>query len=586
MKAFNLFFSVILTCTIVSCETSPKQTNAEVANQQLDKIFEDYRNFTYYTYPEYATYEGIHDYNDRLSNQSNVAYDQYMDSIKTIKETVLAIDKASLSSNDQLNYDLFLYKLTQEIAQYEMGIENYLAFTQQQGYHIYFPQITGYQPFETEKDIENYIKRLQQFKTEADHLIEGLKEGQRKGIVLSCNITTQVLAQLEGFSNMSVEESPLYTVITKSEAAKSNKAAIKLAIEESVQPGYQALYNYYKDEYHPNCRSEIGISSVTGGKAYYEFLVKKYTTSDLTPDEVFNIGQSEVARIEKEMQQVQDELGFGNLSKIEFFNELRTNTDFYYTEKEDLLNGFRAILDTMDTKLPQLFGKLPKTPYDLKEIEEYRAVAAPAAYYYNAPEDGSRPGYFYVNTNNLSARPKYTMTALALHEAVPGHHLQIALEKEMDEVPWFRTNMGVTAFIEGWGLYAEYLGYETGMYEDPLQKIGALTFEMWRACRLVVDVGMHYKGWTREEAINYLKENLPITEPDIISEVDRYIAMPGQALAYKIGELKLKELRANAQKQLGDKFDIKSFHDAILENGSLPLSILESNIDEWIKNNQ
>ncbi|MEZ5007192.1 MAG: DUF885 domain-containing protein [Chitinophagales bacterium] len=586
MKAFNFLLSLIFVCSIVSCGTSSKQNNGEVTRQQLNKIFEDYRSFQYYSYPEYATYQGIHDYNDRLSNQSNASYDQYMDSIKSFKKTVLAIDKASLSSNDQLNYDLFLYKLTEEIMQYELEIEKYLMFTQQQGYHIYFPQITGYQPFETENDIENYIKRLQQFKTEAGHLIEGLKEGQSKGIVLSCNITTQVLAQLEGFVNTSAEASPLYTVIEKSEVAKSNEAAIKLAIEESVQPGYQALYDYYKNEYHPNCRTEIGISSVNGGKPYYEYLVKKYTTSDLTPDEVFNIGQSEVARIETEMKKVQEELGFSNLSKLDFFTALRTNPDFYFTEKEDLLNGFRAILDTMDTKLPQLFGKLPKTPYDLKEIEEYRAVAAPAAYYYNAPEDGSRPGYFYVNTYNLSARPKFTMTALALHEAVPGHHLQIALEKEMDDVPWFRTTMGVTAFIEGWGLYAEYLGYETDMYKDPLQKLGALTFEMWRACRLVVDAGMHYKGWTREEAINYLKENLPITEPDIISEIDRYIAMPGQALAYKIGELKLKALRANAEKQLGDKFDVKSFHDAILENGSLPLSILESNIDEWIKNNQ
>lgn len=582
MKIYKLILLIAILFSNVSCETKQKPSSLPHANEKLSAIFGNYRSFQYYTFPQYATYEGFHDYDDRLADQSIAAYDRYIDSIKLIKSTVLTIDKAALSPSNQLNYDLFLVKLNEDIDENELRIGNYLTFSQQNGFHIYFPQITGIQPLKTEKEVQNYIKRLEQFQKEANSIIADLKEGQEKGIVLPCSITEQVLLQLEGFVNTPTASNNLYTVINDSEAANAQKEAIQTAIETSVQPGYNALYKYYKEFYHPNCREAVGLSAISGGQAYYEFLVKKHTSTDLTPDEIFTIGESEVARIEAQIIEVQNEMGYGELSKQAFFDELRNNPTFYYSEKEDLLQGFRSILKGMDTKLPELFGHLPKTPYDLKEIEEYRAAAAPAAYYYNAPEDGSRPGYFYVNTYNLKARPKYTMTALALHEAVPGHHLQIALAKEMEDVPWFRNEMSVTAFVEGWGLYAEYLGYETGMYDDVIQKMGALTFEMWRACRLVVDVGMHYKGWTREEAIAYLKENLPITEPDIISEVDRYISWPGQALAYKIGELKLKALREKAETALGDQFDVRKFHDAVLENGSLPLSILEANIDAWI----
>jgi uncharacterized protein (DUF885 family) len=573
-----LFFIV----SIVSCETSKKPNSDN--NATLLQLFEDFKDFQFYTYPEFASYEGVHDYSDRLTDQSAAAGEVYMDSIRQFKEILLSIDTSTISEENQLNYELFLFILNEAIDEYELQIGNYLQFNQQYGFHINIPQTTDLQPLETEKDIQNYYSRLKQFKVECGNVIQNLKEGQQKGIVLPCNITTQVLAQLEGLANMPLESSPFYTIHEKNELLKKDPSELKTMIENHVVSGYQDLYQYMKNEYHPKCRNEVGVSGVNGGAKYYEFMVKKHTTSDISPDEVFEIGQKEVARIALEIQKVKAELGYENKSKQAFFEALKTNPEFYYTDKNDLLEGFRAILKNMDAKLPQLFNTLPKTPYDLKEIEAYRAVAAPAAYYYNAPADGSRPGYFYVNTFQLDARPKYTMTALALHEAVPGHHLQIALAKELENVPWFRNQMSVTAFVEGWGLYAEYLGYETDMYKDPLQKLGALTFEMWRACRLVVDVGMHYKGWTREAGIEFLKANVPIGDTDIISEIDRYIAWPGQAVAYKIGELQLKALRNKAQDSLGDKFDIKKFHDELLKNGALPMNILEKKINTWIDN--
>jgi prolyl oligopeptidase len=302
----------------------------------------------------------------------------------------------------------------------------------------------------------------------------------------------------------------------------------------------------------------------------------------LTAEEIHNIGIKEVERIRGEMEKLKDQIGFkGTIDEFNTF--LKNDSQFYYKDKKDLMDGFRKILSKMDSKLPELFGKLPEAKYDLFEMEEFRAKSAPAAYYYSAPLDRSRPGYFYVNTYNLSARPKYTMTALALHEAVPGHHLQISIAQELRNLPKFRRELGVTAFVEGWGLYAEYLGYETEMYEDLYQKYGALTFEMWRACRLVVDTGIHEKHWSREQAYDFIKKYTPTSDHDLKSEIDRYISWPGQALAYKIGEMKIKELRKSAESRLGPQFDVKEFHDNVLKNGPLPLNLLDEKIDEWIK---
>ena len=565
---------------LLACEQEDKQI---AINESLNDLFERYQDFQYYIYPEYATYNGVHLYDDRLNDQSFEAGEQYRDSINALYESLKLIDHSSLDEMQQLNYELFQVVLEQAIEYDEFEIGQYLDFNQQNGYHIYFPQIVETQPLMTEADINNYFSRLTAFPLEADNIIEKLKRAKDQGIMLACPISSQVLSQLEEFASMDYSVSPLYTVKDKSEALRAHADELTNILKNSIQPAYQKLYDFFREDYQPYCRKDVGVSSVPGGREYYEYLVQNYTSSKLSPDEVFNIGISEVKRIREEITLTRDELGFADMELTDFFEHLRTAPAFYFTDKDDLLNGYREILSNMDTKLPDLFGHLPVTAYDLKEMEAYRAAAAPTAYYYPAPSDGSRPGYFYVNTYQLDSRPIYTMTALAMHEAVPGHHLQFAIANELEDVPWFRTQMRVTAFEEGWGLYAEYLGYESGMYDEPLQKMGALSFEMWRACRLIVDVGIHYKGWDRQKALDFLKENAPLSEHDMNSEIDRYISWPGQALAYKIGEIRIKALRNKAALALEDEFDVKEFHDVVLGNGNIPLDLLENNVDEWIE---
>ena len=577
MKRITLLGIALLIIACTTTESSNSPTGVD-----LTQLFEDYKDFTYFIYPEYATYDGVHDYNDRLNDQSTETGELYMDSINVFRQSLLSIEVNGLTADERLNYDLFLFVLDQIIDEYSYEISHYVNFNQQNGYHITFPQITEVQPLNTEEDVENYFLRLLSFPEQVDHIIANLQLGASKGITLPCNVSQQVLDQLSGFSEMALESSPLYQAKDKSEALAAQEAKLRSIIENEVAPAYGVLLGYFRDEYHPFCRTDVGVSHLDGGAEFYEFLVRKFTNSKLLPNEVFDLGMQEIERIKEEMIATKDELGYASMELIDFFNHLRTSPEFYFTDKQDLLDGYRTILDNMDTKLPDLFGRLPKSPYDLKEMEAYRAVAAPTAYYYPLPADGSRPGYFYVNTYKLDARPKYTMTALALHEAVPGHHLQFAVAAELEDVPWFRNQMQVTAFVEGWGLYAEYLGYESDMYSDPLQKMGALSFEIWRACRLVVDVGLHYKGWTKEEASALLRENAPLAELDINSEIDRYISWPGQALAYKVGELRLKSLRSMASDELGDDFDIREFHDVVLANGSIPLDLLEVKVREWI----
>jgi uncharacterized protein (DUF885 family) len=397
----------------------------------------------------------------------------------------------------------------------------------------------------------------------------------------------QVLEQCRTMANYTVEESPFYRpLLGRSEVFGADYPALDSALRRiiltDIQPAYAALSHFLETEYLPACRDEPGISALPDGAARYAYAIKSHTTLALSPDEIFAIGMEEVAGIKAQMEAIQTRLGFtGTFS--DFLSHLRSDPVFYYTDKEPMMAEYRRILAKMDAALPSLFGRLPQAPYDLKEIEDYRAASAPQAYYYSAPDDGSRPGYFYVNTSRLEARPKYTMTALALHEAVPGHHLQIAIAQELEEMPWFRRTISSTAFVEGWGLYAESLGFEAGLYEDPYQHFGALAFSMWRACRLVVDVGIHHKYWTREEAVTFMLAHTANSEADVRSEVDRYIAWPGQALAYKIGERKIMELRRRAEADMGANFDLKAFHDRLLEQGPLPLPLLEARMAAWMQ---
>jgi len=356
---------------------------------------------------------------------------------------------------------------------------------------------------------------------------------------------------------------------------------IEEAIRQSVVPAFENLLMFFKDEYLPACRSDVGIWSLPDGNERYAYTVRHYTTTNLSPDEIHNLGLKELLRIHGEMRAIVDQIGFrGSLQ--DFIASLRRDRSLYNTSPAELLAGFKKILGKMDEKLPLLFGRLPKAKYGFREIEAFRAEAAPDAYYYRPPEDGSRPAYFYVNTFRPEQRPKYTMEVLAYHEAVPGHHLQLAIQQELTALPKFRRHGGYTAFVEGWALYSEELPKLVGFYKDALSDFGRLSFDAWRAARLVVDTGIHHNRWRRERAIQFFLENTALSELNIASEVDRYIAWPGQALAYKIGQLKISQQRVMAEKALGSRFDIRRFHDELLGDGALALDVLENKMQSWI----
>ncbi len=570
---------------MVIMTVSVKQSFSGDSDSELLSLFSDYDEFNKRTYPEGATYEGDHRYDDQLSDNSEEAVFAYYDTLSVFLNRLNKIEYTSLSTENKLNFDLFKSSLEDNLAD-EKFKGYFMPLGQQWGIHINFPQLAFVQPTDTYEEYQKYFKRLRGFEENIDNTISNMKKGIASGIVPPVFIMEQTLTQMENVMNTETEKSEFYSPMYNDNKLSAEEKIqvsdeLKNIIEDNIIPGYRKLYDFVKNEYIPECRKDAGIWALPDGKERYEKDIKDYTTLDYTADEIHELGLSEVNRIVVLMESVKDSIGFdGTLEEFNVY--IKADPQFYYTDKEDLLNGFREILSKVDTTLPGLFGRLPKAKYDLKEMEEFRAASAPAAYYYSAPEDGSRPGYFYVNTYNLSARPKYTMTSLAMHEAVPGHHLQISLAQEQTDLPKFRRDLGVTAFVEGWGLYSESLGYETGMYEDLYQLYGALTFEIWRACRLVVDTGIHDKKWSREQAYDFMRKYTPNSDQDIQSEIDRYISWPGQALAYKIGELKIKELRKKAEVSLGDKFEIKDFHDVILMNGALPLPILEDIVNQWI----
>jgi uncharacterized protein (DUF885 family) len=544
----------------------------------LDRLYQEYWEFILHENPTYATYLGDHRYDDRLEDLSAEAYDRRISQLRKYLEQLKSLGRPT-SPSDQLNHDLFKRELRLQIeaAEYYPYL---LPITQQTGPHIDLPQLVTYHPYKTQQDYDNYISRLRQFPRVFDQTITNLTTGIEKKIVQPRNVVEKIIPQLEAQIVDSPDKSKLRkpasnvpSTITTDETYRLARG-IDEAITGSVVPAYTKLLKFVKEEYLPRSRTHPGIWALPNGRAMYAYAIRYHTTTRLTPSQIHRIGKRELLRINEEIRSILRRARFkGTLQQ---FNEkLRNDKSNFYTSGQDLLNGFKHILHQMDEKLPMLFGRLPQSKYDFREIEEFRADAAPAAYYYLPPEDRSRPGYFYVNTYKPETRPKYTMEALAYHEAVPGHHLQLALQQELANLPKFRRNGGYTAFIEGWALYAERLGKEVGLYKDMLSDFGRLTQEAWRAARLAVDTGIHSMKWTRDQAIRFLKENTATTEQDIVSEVDRYIAWPGQALAYKIGEMKIRQLRTKAEKKQRTRFDIRKFHDELLNDGALPLDLLE-----------
>jgi uncharacterized protein (DUF885 family) len=462
-----------------------------------------------------------------------------------------------------------------------------MPISQMEGIHITFAQLSASTPFRNEKDYQDYLARLAAYPRQIDQVIALMRRGIESKWVQPAVPLRSVTAQIEGQVVSDAKQSPLYKPFTSFPQTVPENVRVRLAglaqrrINGAIMPALKRLAEFIKGTYLPAARTDIAAKSLPEGEAFYEYSARRYTTTGLTPKEIHEIGKREVARIRAEMEAIIKQVAFKG-SFADFLKFLRTDPRFYYTTAQDLMEGYALIAKRADAELPKLFAELPRNPYGVREIPGYEAPAQTTAYYQPGAADASRAGFYMINTYKLETRPKYEMEALSLHEAVPGHHLQISRAQELGELPEFRRNAGYTAYVEGWALYAESLGSDMGFYTDPYSKFGQLTYEMWRACRLVVDTGMHVMGWSRQQAIDFMVENSAKTENDIVVEVDRYIVWPGQALAYKIGALKIKELRDKAKKELGASFDVRRFHNAVLDDGALPLDLLEKRINEWI----
>jgi uncharacterized protein (DUF885 family) len=536
--------------------------------------------------PEWASSLGDNRFNHKLNDTSYETILKRQDETRELQEIVKKIDRSKLSEDDQLNYDLYLHGIEKQIEGFQF-LSYLIPIDQMGGIQIGFAGISNYMPFNNVKDYENYLARMRAFPTKLDQTIDLMKRGVKVGWAPPKIILGSVPDQINAQFGKPIDESPLYKPFNEFPESIPSEEQTRLIDEmisvltEYVYPAYETLYSYFVESYLPSCGESIACKDFPNGDVYYKYQIKSYTTTDLTAEEIHQIGLGEVDRIRAEMKKVINMTEF-NGSFDEFLTFLRSDSQFYFTSEEELLNEYRMICKKADAELPKFFGLLPRLPYGVKPIPDYQAPAAPTAYYYSGSQEAGRAGFFMANTYRLETRPKYEMEALSIHEAVPGHHLQITLAQELDNIPKFRRYGGYTSFVEGWGLYSEKLAEEMGFYEDPYSKFGQLTYEMWRACRLVVDTGMHALGWTRQEAIDYMLSNTAKTENDVTVEIDRYIAWPGQALAYKIGELKIRELRSKAEKEMGDNFNIRDFHDVVLGNGAVPLDILEKHVIEYI----
>ncbi|HEV3005891.1 MAG TPA: DUF885 domain-containing protein [Pirellulales bacterium] len=559
---------------------------AESAGQQLQRLFDEAWEFGLVEDPLYATDCGDHRFDDRLPSVTEADYQRRLTSQREFLERWKNIDRAKLSPREQTSYDVFGRLKQDQIAEYEFRTY-LLPITNRSGYHIEFPELPSDVPLDDAAAYERYLSRLRDFGRFNDEQIELMRSGIEAGLVLP----DVVLAGYEKPVSAQIVDDPTHSALyepfrrfpatVNADEGRRLAREGQVAIAENVVPAYRRLLVFLRDEYLPAARGPIGVSALPHGRELYQHRVRRFTTLDLTPQQVHDIGLSEVARIHEEMHSAIRASGFeGDFAA--FIEFLRTDPRFYFESPEQLMKEVALVLKKIDGELPRLFKTLPRMPYGIKEVPAFIAPATTTAYYHGPSGDGTRGGVYFVNTYDLKSRPLYEIEALSLHEAVPGHHLQIARQQELEGLPAFQRFAGFTAFVEGWGLYAERLGLETGFYQDPYSNFGRLSYEMWRACRLVVDSGMHYFGWTREQAIEYMAANTALTRRNITNEVDRYISWPGQALAYKMGELKIRELRRRAEERLGQRFDLREFHDVVLRQGAVPLTVLERIVDEYI----
>ncbi len=557
-----------------------------VKKDTLFQLITDYQDFIKSSNPYSAGNDGDEEALRRLpdvSPASDQAFNEAMDRFKTRHAQ---IDPSNFSENDRLNYDLFGFALNQHSRRAPFD-EARIPFTNDSGFFNELSYVSRQTSFKTPEDYEAYAARLTSVPRYFGQHQANMRRGIETGFTASKEILPGINDTVKNLSNMSTESHPYFAPFKSlpdsftEEDKERIKALGKAAMDNAVLPAYKELHKFLEKEYLPKARDQVGIGSTAEGRALYASLVRYYTTLDLTPDEVHETGLREVARIRAEMDDIIKEVKFEG-SFAEFLDFLRTDPQFYAQSEEELLKEAAWLAKQVDGKMPEFFKTMPRLPYGVIKVPDEIAPRYTTGRYWGGDPEKGKAGNYVVNTYDLTQRPLYNLPALTLHEGVPGHHHQISLGQELEGVPEFRKSLYPTAFGEGWGLYSEKLGIEMGLYKTPYDHFGRLSYEMWRACRLVVDTGMHWKGWTRDQAEACFLENSALAKHNITTEVERYISWPGQALAYKIGELKIIELRERAEKALGDKFSIREFHDAVLLQGGLPLSVLEARIDRWI----
>jgi Uncharacterized protein conserved in bacteria len=577
------FLLAVAAAMIVS--VAPVRAQSPDAAKTLNQLFAAEWERGLVEFPENASLNGDTRFNDRWTDYQLSAIHKREGEDRAALQTLRSIDRSVLAPSDQLNYDTFQWQLERNIERQQF--HEYLQPVSHQGGVQTADGLAELLPFASTKDYRDWLKRMDAIPTVVEQSIALMREGVKAGNVPPKILMQRVPGQIAAQIVEDPTKSPFYRPFLKfSDAIPTGdrpvlQAEAQRIIRERMVPAYRQLATYFNDEYLPKARDSIAAADLPNGKAYYDFLARYYTTTDLSAAQIHAIGLKEVARIRAEMEKVKASTGFKG-SMAEFFTYLRSDPKFFEKTPDALLTHYRALSKRIDPELVKAFRTIPRQPYGVRPIPDNVAADTTTAYYQPGASDGSRPGFYYVNLYKPEVRPTWEMMALTLHEAVPGHHFQFARGLELPDAPMFRKTAYFVAYGEGWGLYAEQLGYDMGLYDDPYDRFGQLTYEMWRAVRLVIDTGMHSMGWSREKAIAYFKDNAAKTDQDIVNEVDRYIGTPGQALAYKVGQMKISDLRAKAKRELGPKFDLREYNDAVLETGSVPLEALERHIDAWI----
>lgn len=585
-RSLPLLLSTLLFAALPAAAQVKAPATPETMNQLYADYWEDYLREN----PIAATFNGDARYNDRfgpVSSAENRAQSRAL--AQKYLERTARFDPTPLPPEDRISYDLLRYRLQQVLD--GLRFPSHLAPVDQfSGLHLMMAQLgsgASTQPFQTVEDYDNWLKRAAGYAPAVDNLILDMREGIKQGVVMPKALIRRVLPQLENVGSDDLATSTYMGPVKKFPASFSAADKERLTqaygklVREQLAPANRKLLAFMRDTYLPAGRDTAGIGALPGGQDWYAFLARQSTTTELTPAQIHDIGLQEVARIRAQFEQAKVRVGFQGTLK-EFFAHLNSAPELRFKSREEILAAYEALRPQVEAKVGQLFARVPKAPFEIRPVEAFREVSAAPASYQRGSVDGKRPGIFYFNAYKPETRTRFTTNAFFLHEAIPGHHFERSLAQETTGLPAFRRFGGTTAFSEGWGLYSEMLGQEIGMYDDPWQWVGRLTAEIWRAVRLVVDTGIHEKGWTREQAIAYFRDNVPQDEVTAVQEVERYIAIPGQALSYKIGELKLRELRARAEKSLGKDFDLRAFHNEVLAHGAVPLDVLEGALDRWI----